>query len=295
MKLIVAVDERWGIGKDGDLLTSIPEDMQYYIRTTRGKAVVMGYNTLISLPGSKPAPGRMNIVINNAEGCVVPGAVVCDSMDQLLRLAACFEPDEIFVIGGGSIYRQLMPYCADAHITKMRFDGDADTFIPDLDELPEWQIANESELYDHEGLQYSFVVYHNSKPLPLPAISCEHNSAMSAYFRKKENTVFSLIDCEGYTDAFIKLLRAYYAPIGQGFSAKDTAAFLEDGTKSLEQYLKDNGYIAAFEDFEKLRKQFDHEGEYPAYSVRVEKAQADEFIAFAATHSAAETAKEYAC
>ena len=134
MKLIVAVDERWGIGKDGDLLLSIPDDMRFFREMTRSAVLVMGYNTLISFPGSKPLPGRLNIVLNDAQGCRESGAVICRSLDQLFRFLNSFGSDEVFVIGGGSIYRQLLPYCNIAYITKMRFDGGADTFIPDLDQ-----------------------------------------------------------------------------------------------------------------------------------------------------------------
>ena len=107
MKFIVAVDEKWGIGKNGDLLLSIPEDMLYYRSTTRGKVVVMGYATLLSLPNSKPAPGRLNLVLADIEGLRIPGAVVCGSMEQLHKLIGCFEPDDVFDVGGGSMYRHL--------------------------------------------------------------------------------------------------------------------------------------------------------------------------------------------
>ena len=96
MKLIVAVDEKWGIGKNGDLLLSIPDDMMYYRTTTRGKVVVMGYTTLLSLPNSKPAPARLNLVLADIEDLRIPGAVVCGSMEQLLRLIGCFYPDDVF-------------------------------------------------------------------------------------------------------------------------------------------------------------------------------------------------------
>ena len=152
MKLIVAVDNNWGIGKDGDLLLSIPEDMKFFRETTRGKVLVMGYNTLLSFPGGKPLPGRLNLVLNNEPGCRVKGAVVCESIEQLFRLLGSFDGGDVFVIGGGSIYRQLLPWCDTAYITKMRFDGDADTFIPNLDEAEEWSVVSESEMMEHDGV-----------------------------------------------------------------------------------------------------------------------------------------------
>lgn len=219
MKLIVAVDEKWGIGKNGDLLLSIPEDMKFFREKTRGKALVMGYNTLISFPGSKPLPGRLNIVLNNEPGCRVSGAVVCRSIEQLYRLIACFDGNDVFVIGGGSIYRQLLPACDTAFITKMRFNGDADTYIPNLDELPEWSVAEESELYDHEGVAYSFVEYRNSAAEGVDFRAL--NGTLSQYFGKKSG----------------------YVSLKEGFDAEDVDKFLESGEPSFEAYLLREGYI----------------------------------------------------
>lgn len=273
MKLIVAVDEKWGIGKNGDLLLSIPDDMLYYRQTTRGKVVVMGYNTLLSLPGSKPQPARLNLVLADIKGLKVSGAVVCDSMDQLLTLIGYFYPDDVFDIGGGSLYRQLLPYCSAAHITKMRFDGEADTSIFNLDEMSEWRILNESDRKEYEGIPYSFVEYRNDSPKEIPA--AKHLSPdMSAYFKKKTQIDFSLLDCddESYRKAFCSLLRAYYDPISDGFSAEDVARFLEEGGElSFEQYLKERGMIASYEDFEALNKRFDPESTKKAYHVRILK------------------------
>lgn len=252
MKLIVAVDSRWGIGKNGDLLLSIPDDMLYYRATTRGKAVVMGYTTLLSLPNSKPAPGRLNLVLADIEGLRISGAVVCGSMEQLLRLIGNFEPDDIFDVGGGSMYRQLLPYCKNAHITKMRFDGDADTFIPNLDELTGWSVESESELKEHEGIGYSFVVYRNASPKALPE-SAQKSSSMSAYFRKKEPLELELpaVMSEDFRRGLNALSEAYFCPLKDGFSAADVERYFEEGDgASFEQYLRSIGAIAAREDIE---------------------------------------------
>lgn len=262
MKLIVAVDEKWGIGRNGDLLLSIPDDMLYYRAATRGKVVVMGYTTLLSLPNSKPAPGRLNLVLADIEGLRIPGAVVCGSMEQLLRLIGCFCPDDVFDVGGGSMYRQLLPYCSDAHITKMRFNGEADTFIPNLDELPGWSVADESELWDHEGLKYSFVVYHNAAPEPLH--TAEHLSTdMSAYFRKKEPLAVALIDDKEYKAELKTLLRAYYYPLEEGVSAAEVAAYLADETTSFEAFLQKRKKIVSAQDIEALCERYPSEERYP--------------------------------
>lgn len=250
MKLIVAVDEKWGIGKNGDLLKSIPDDMLYYRATTRGKVVVMGYTTLLSLPNSKPAPGRLNLVLADIPGLRIGGAVVCGSMEQLHRLIGNFAPDDVFDIGGGSMYRQLLPYCCAAHITKMRFDGDADTYIPNLDELPEWSVKTESEIKEHEGIYYSFVEYKNDSPEPLP-IARQLSSSMTAYFKKREPIELDIpADMDESSLAELKaLLTAYFYPLKDGFSAADVDRFFAEGEGvSFEQYLRNIKAIAALED-----------------------------------------------
>jgi dihydrofolate reductase len=277
MKFIVAADERWGIGKDGDLLISIPDDMRYYIETTRGKVVVMGYNTLISLPNSKPAPGRLNIVLADIPGLRVSGAVVCGSLDQLLKLIGCFEADEVFCVGGGSVYRLLAPYCTRAHITKMRFDGGADTFIPNLDEIEQWSVEEESETLDYNGLPYSFVVYRNAKPEAIP-MSGSLCGSMTGYFRKKDpvEILISESDSREYREELKQKLTAYFYPIADGFAAEDVDAFFEnrDG-RSFEQYMNDIGAVCRKEFFIRTA---DAHGRDQARSVTVTKENLHEVI-----------------
>ena len=279
MKFIVAVDNRWGIGKNGDLLLSIPEDMQYYRAVTRGKVVVMGYNTLLSLPGSKPAPARLNLVLADIPGLRVPGAVVCGSMEQLLALIAGFDGDDVFVVGGGSIYRQLTPYCSAAHITKMGFDGEADTFITNLDELPAWSVASESESFDYEGIGYSFVVYRNDSPLPLPAASGV-SSAMAAYFKKKTELTFDRLGTEDpdYRRELSALLKAYFAPLGDGVSADEVREYLSGGRESFERWLRQRRLICTAEDFAALNESFNPDGAIAAETVTVTREALGEFL-----------------
>ena len=159
MNLIVAVDKNWGIGKDNDLLISIPEDMEYFKEKTMGKVVIMGKNTLESFPGAKPLKNRTNIVLALETDYLVDGATVVYTMDDFLKEAAKYPNEDVFVIGGGSIYRQMLEHCDTCYITYIDHSFDADTFIPNLDEMVEWYIAEESEKYNHNGMEYSFRTY----------------------------------------------------------------------------------------------------------------------------------------
>ena len=173
-------------------------------------------------------------------------------MEQLHRLIGCFEPDDVFDVGGGSMYRQLLPYCCAAHITKMRFDGEVDTSIPNLDELSDWSVFSESEVKEHQGVRYSFVVYQNASPALLPEYE-QKSSAMAQYFRKKEPLELALpedVD-EAYRQELKALLTAYFCPLQDGFSAADVERFFAaGGGVSFEQYLRESCAIAAREDIE---------------------------------------------
>ena len=159
MNLIVAVDKQWGIGKDNDLLISIPEDMQFFKEKTMGKVVIMGKNTLESFPGAKPLKNRTNIVLALETDYLVDGATVVYTMDDFLKEASKYPSEDVFVIGGGSIYRQMLEHCDTCYITYIDYGFDADTFIPNLDEMDEWYIAEESEKYNYNGMEYSFRTY----------------------------------------------------------------------------------------------------------------------------------------
>lgn len=294
MKLIVAVDDRWGIGKGGDLLLSIPEDMRFFRETTRRAVLVMGYNTLLSFPGGRPLPGRMNIVLNDAAGCTVPGAVVCDSMEQLFSILRDMNTDDIFVIGGGLIYRQLLPYCDTSYITKMRFDGEADTYIPNLDELDEWSVISESDIMDYDGLKYSFVEYRNAAPEKIAFSG--RNADMPAYFGKKAEIAFDLPDCgdEEFRAELAARLCAYFRPFEKGMSAADVAAFLSResaGDETFEAYLKRIGALATPEDIKALAEKY---GAEKSYSVKITKDNYAEFCAAVRTDTAEQLAKKFA-
>lgn len=165
MKSIVAVDKKWGIGKNNGLLFSLPEDMKYFREKTRGKALVMGLNTLRSLPGGKPLPGRLaNIVLSDADLPAQEGLTVCRSTDDLLEEIKKYPSDDVFVIGGGSIYRLLCDLCSEALVTKVDAEGEATVFYPDLDSREGWELASVSEPLVSNGLTIRFCTYKNKAP-----------------------------------------------------------------------------------------------------------------------------------
>lgn len=162
MDLIVAVDKSWGIGKDNHLLVSIPQDMKFFRETTANNVVIMGRKTLESLPGGKPLPKRINIVISSDMDYVVTGAIVVHSINQAIAEAKKYNDKKIFVIGGASIYRQMLPYCDFAYVSKIEHEFDADTYFPNLDEMENWEIESVSEKYECENMSFCFVKYKNN-------------------------------------------------------------------------------------------------------------------------------------
>lgn len=165
MKSIVAVDQKWGIGKDNGLLFSIPEDMKYFREKTLGKAVVMGLNTLRSFPGGRPLRGRLaNIVLSDVELPPQEGLTVCRDLPSLLAEIAKYPPDDVFVIGGGTVYRLLCDLCTEAYVTRVNADGGATVFFPDLDRREGWVLASESEPVVSGELELRFCVYRNLAP-----------------------------------------------------------------------------------------------------------------------------------
>ena len=163
MKTIVAVDKKWGIGKANDLLFSIPEDMKHFREITSGKTVVMGLNTLRSFPGGKPLKNRINIVLSNEDVEPQENLIVCRSMEALHEELKKYEPDELYVIGGGMMYRQMCDYCSEAEITKVDADGDATVFFPDLDAKENWECVKVSEPVVTNGYTIRFCTYKNNK------------------------------------------------------------------------------------------------------------------------------------
>lgn len=163
MNLIAAVDANWGIGLKNKLLVSIPEDMKFFRETTTGKVVVMGRKTLESFPGGRPLPNRTNIVLTRDADYAVNGAIVVHDMDELHAELAKYPSEDIYVIGGESVYRALLDECDVAHITKINYSFEADAYFPNLDELPEWQIVADSDEQTYFDLEYYFYLYEKKR------------------------------------------------------------------------------------------------------------------------------------
>lgn len=161
MNMIVCVSRNWGIGKDNQLLFHIPEDHKQFKALTTGKVVIMGHNTLKSLPGGKPLPNRANIVLSRNPNLVVEGATVCNSVQDVLIEVSGLPHSDVFIIGGEAIYKIFLPYCRRALITRVDAVPEADAFFPDLLEHPQWKIRQESDFMEYEGLSYQYVEYVN--------------------------------------------------------------------------------------------------------------------------------------
>ena len=163
MNIIVAADSNWGIGKNNQLLVSIPADMKMFRQETTGKVVVMGRKTLESFPNGLPLKNRTNIVLTGNKNYKANGAVIVHTIEELLEEIKKYPSDEVYCIGGDSVYKQLLPYCDTAHVTKIDFAYEADSHFPNLDEMPEWKITAESEEQTYFDLEYTFVKYERVK------------------------------------------------------------------------------------------------------------------------------------
>ena len=158
ISLIVAVDRNWAIGKEGKLLTSIPDDLRFFRLTTREKVVIMGRKTVESLPGGKPLPNRTTILVTRSKNFFMKDVIVVHSVEEALAEAKKLNTD-IYVAGGGEIYQQMLNYCDEALVTYIDYSYQADTHFPNLDKMPEWVLASESEEQTHFDIVYYFRQY----------------------------------------------------------------------------------------------------------------------------------------
>ena len=158
---IVAVDKDWGIGYQGKLLEHLPPDMKYFKEVTENHMVICGRKTWDSIP-KKPLTRRLVIVISNKGFKVEPGAVFLDMPHAMAHINQVKDDDEQewFVIGGGEIYKQLLPYCDRVYVTKIeKSHKDVDTYFPNLDKDPQWEVSTCTELRDYGNIPYAFLTY----------------------------------------------------------------------------------------------------------------------------------------
>lgn len=156
MELIVAVYDDWGIGCEGTQPVALSADRKFFRETTRGAMVIAGRKTVADFPGGKPLPGRVNVVLTKTAGDI-PGFTVCRSPEEAAELAK--TADRAMVIGGGSIYRQMLPLCDKAYITKVHCTPASDTYFPDLDKLPDWKMTKLLQSGEENGIQYEMCLY----------------------------------------------------------------------------------------------------------------------------------------
>lgn len=159
MKFIAAVDENWGIGNQGKLLTRISADQKFFRDTTMGHVVILGRKTLEEFPGGRPLKGRTNIILSSHPDYVVEGAIVVHSMEELFHELSKYDSDDLYVIGGESVYRALIPYCDTGIITKIHHVYEADAFVQNLDKASDWDVVSEGKLQTADALSFQFCIY----------------------------------------------------------------------------------------------------------------------------------------
>lgn len=155
MQAIVAVDQNWAIGKDGDQLCYISADLKRFKELTLGHPVILGRKTLATFPGGRPLKGRRNLILSRTPGFRPEGAEVYPDVEALLAQA----PEDSFVIGGESVYRALLGACDKVYVTKIGGSFPADAWFPSLDEDPAWQVSWEGEPLEEKGLAFRYVTY----------------------------------------------------------------------------------------------------------------------------------------
>lgn len=156
MELIVAVYDDWGIGKDGTQPVALSADRKFFRETTRGATVIVGRKTLADFPGGRPLPNRVNVVLTR-QNIEIDGVVICHSPEDAAKLAQ--NADRAIVIGGGSVYKQMLPFCDTAYITKVHATPESDTFFPNLDEDTQWKLEEILQSGEENGIAYQMCLY----------------------------------------------------------------------------------------------------------------------------------------
>ena len=163
MNMIVTADDNWAIGNRGRRLVSIPSDNRFVQEETQGKVVVLGRRALADLPHRQLLPDRTNLVLTSDPTCRIRGAETLPDLAHLLQKLQAFPSEDVYVLGGESTFRQLLPYCDLIHVTKLHHHYQADAWFPNLDELDEWVITGDSEEQTYFDLEYHFFRYERRK------------------------------------------------------------------------------------------------------------------------------------
>ena len=175
MNIIVATSSNWGIGYKNELLFRISPDLKRFKQLTMGKTIVMGHNTFKSLPNMQPLPGRKNIVMSRNPSLKIPGAYVAGSKEQVMEMGA---NSEVFIIGGEQIYELFLDDCKRIYLTSVMSCPKADSFFPNLDKKPEWQLESKSELQRANGFEFFYCTYFNS-PTASSTLSTSDSSTIA--------------------------------------------------------------------------------------------------------------------
>ena len=145
MNIIAAVDTNWAIGNRGGLLVSIPRDQKMFREMT--------------IPQEQPLTGRTNIILSRDISLEIRGAQVVHSIEELLEVLESYDSRDVYIVGGESVYGQMLPYCDTAHITKIDYNYQSDAYFPNLDMDPEWHITADSDELTYFDLEYTFTKY----------------------------------------------------------------------------------------------------------------------------------------
>ena len=163
MIAVLSADKNWAIGYKGELLVRIPNDMKMFRNLTTGNVIVMGRKTLESFPNAQPLPNRVNIVMTQNPDYEAKGCVIVHNTEELMEELKNYPDKQIYVVGGESIYRELLPYCEEAYVTRIDYEYQADLYFPNLDEMEDWELYEEGEEETFFSIEYYFNKYRKIK------------------------------------------------------------------------------------------------------------------------------------
>lgn len=279
MNIVVAVDKNMGIGCNGDLLARIPEDMEFFKRITLNKIVLMGHCTFRSLPDSRALSGRTNIVLTKEEGLSYPGAIVCNSLKDFSLIAQFCNSEDIFIIGGQTIYEQFLPFCEYVYITKIDQTFKADRFFPNIDLLPEWDCVEENSQVWGNGVTAKLFKYKNSNCMDI--LKEYRECTAPEIFEEKNNITlfvpvnFKVDEYEPFIVELLDTVSAYLKPVQYGIHREDLIDFLTNkndvNMDGFISYLRYKRFIATKDDFIGLLSKYSISNE----KVRIIEVQVD--------------------